>query len=114
MLRHKISSKHVVFEGRRKLQDTDTLQEFDETACVSCLLSLEGDVWRPVMPEWKNRLGKTIREICDEGTDADGSERVFRRRHEHDIEENIPYSRAGAERRVQAILQKRRDERGWH
>jgi hypothetical protein len=78
-LRHQISSNHPVFGGHRKLEDNDTLQEFDETACVSCLLSLDGDRWVSVLPEWQDRLGKTIREVCDDGMSADGWERVFRR-----------------------------------
>jgi hypothetical protein len=80
-LRHQLSPTHpVVGRGYRLLTDDDILAEGDETACVSCLLSPRGDSWMVVTEEWAVDFGKTIRAVCDDGDDADGHERVFRRR----------------------------------
>ena len=81
-VRHQLSKNHpVIGEGYRLLQDADLLEADDQTNCVSTLLSLERfQPWRLVMPEWKKDLGKSIKEVCENTEDADGAERVFRRR----------------------------------
>lgn len=77
-----ISTTHPVFgEGYRALDDADTLQSGDQTACVSRLLSFRGDQWVTVDETWKNDLGKTVGQILGPGSpDADAGERVFRRK----------------------------------
>jgi hypothetical protein len=79
-LRNRISPRHPVFGGCKKLADHDCLLPADETARVSMLLTLEGDRWIPVLPGWSDRLGMTIGSICDDFEDADGDDRVFRRK----------------------------------
>lgn len=69
-----------MFEGRQKLTDEDVIQEFDETACVSCLLRLDGEKWYCITnQEDGDIIGKTVKWACEESGDCDGSERVFRR-----------------------------------
>jgi hypothetical protein len=82
MLRKQINPNHIVFgEGYRMLNDDDTLEEGDQTACISSLLSFNGDKWVSVIPEWKDEIGKTIGEILGPNSlDADAGERVFRRK----------------------------------
>ncbi len=81
MLRRKLSRKHpVIGEGYRLLQDDDVLEAGDQTARVSCLISYEGEPWISVLPQWNDDFGKTIRAVCEDGPDADGWERVFRRK----------------------------------
>lgn len=78
-LRHRLSDSHPALQGWKKLSDDDLLQDGDETSTVSTLLSLRGDRWYPVLPEWADCIGKTVRHACEETADADGHERVFRR-----------------------------------
>ena len=80
--RYQISTTHAVFgDGHRMLTDDDILQEGDETACVSSLLSVEyHEGWCSIIPEWSSSIGKPISEIINEHSlDADHAERLFRR-----------------------------------
>jgi hypothetical protein len=81
VLRDQINSRHPVFgDSCRKVKDREKLESTDETACVSCLLSLEGDVWSKLDANdpW---IGKTVGEVLGPNSDdADASERVFRRK----------------------------------
>ena len=80
-LRHDIRPQHPVFgEAWRKLSDHELLQDSDQSACVSVLLSLHGGRWVNVGEEFPHNVGKTVREACDLQQDFDGYERVFRRR----------------------------------
>lgn len=65
--------------GFRLLREDETLDADDETVCVSTLLSGRED-WHAVTPSWSDLLGKTVREVCDDHSDMDGRERLFRRR----------------------------------
>lgn len=82
MLRNDISPTHPVFgDDYVKLPDDAKLEPGDETACVSCLLSEDGDEWVLVTDyEFDGCIGKTVAFACDETGDADGDERVFRRK----------------------------------
>ncbi len=75
MLRNEINANHPVFgDGYRKLEDHETIEQGDQTACVSCLLSPEGDTWVEI-PEI---VGMTVLDSLAD--DADAEERVFRRK----------------------------------
>jgi hypothetical protein len=82
-LRHEISPTHPIFGGVgwRMLEDYDELCPEDQTACVSMMLSMEGDEWIdiPLDDNW-SVFGKTVEWYCTESTDADREERIFRRR----------------------------------
>ena len=77
-----ISPSHPVIGAPfyRKLEDDDILQESDETACVSCLLSESGEYWRSIMPDWTDCVGISVASALDK--DADSRERIFRRKVE--------------------------------
>jgi len=86
--RNLIAENHPVFQGEsvtgdwprqgwRKLSDGETIQDKDETACVSCLLSYTGDRWTPA---WEAAIGKIVAE--EAMGDMDGRDRVWRRRRE--------------------------------
>jgi hypothetical protein len=77
-----ISPSHPVIGAPfyRKLEDDDILQESDETACVSCLLSESGEYWRSIMPDWADCVGTSVASALDK--DADSRERIFRRKVE--------------------------------
>lgn len=80
MLRNVISPSHTVFgKDYVKLQDHMVLEPGDETACVSTLLSVEGEQWSSVDGWWPADMGLTVRAACEDHGDADGAERVFRR-----------------------------------
>lgn len=74
ILRHAIADNHPVIGSDYRLVDDDVLIAGDETACVSTLLSLNGDRWRPIPEEW---IGQTIDNVLS--ADADADERLFRR-----------------------------------
>jgi len=82
-LRNRICDRHpaITFDGRyRLLKDAERLRDTDETVCVSTLLSLAGDKWSSVMPEWKDDIDKKVAEILGpDSDDADAQERLFRR-----------------------------------
>jgi len=81
MKRHELSPDHPVLGGWLKLGDQDTLLPGDETACVSQLLAIDSSTkWEPIKPEWSDCIGFLIGDICDNMGDADGHERVFRRK----------------------------------
>ena len=79
-LRNRISPSHPVFGGWRKLEDDDVLMDCDETACVSKLLSLDGDVWGSVLAEVEGCIQglQSGWYACHTG-DLRRRERVFRR-----------------------------------
>ena len=81
-LSQKISDNHPVFgDEYRKLDDDDIISLNDQTACVSCLLSLSGDKWVDVTEKWfSDGIGKTVAWYRNNSIDGDRSERVFRRR----------------------------------
>ena len=83
-LKDRLSDLHpVVGDDYHLLTGDQTLKETDETACVSCLLSIEsvGGEWVSVIPMWKDDIGKKISEILNpDSEDADWTERVFRRK----------------------------------
>lgn len=80
--RHKLSDRHpVIGDGWFLLDDNDVLQDGDQTAYVSELLSYRGGFWANTdSEEWDGCRGKSVRYACEESGDADGHERVFRRR----------------------------------
>ncbi len=80
--RHQLSGNHaIVGPGFRLLTDVDHLLWGDQTACLSTLLSLEHhEPWRDLDDDWLPLYGMNIGAVCDETGDADGDERVFRRR----------------------------------
>lgn len=81
-LRKQINPSHPVFgDGYRMLEDNDIIIFGDQTACVSCLLSMNGDRWIIINEHWGNIIGKTVKYACEETSDVDGNERVFRRRN---------------------------------
>lgn len=74
MLSDKLSPSHPLFDGHRKLLCTDVLREDDETACVSTLLSPEGECWNTIdATDW----GMSVTQCLE--NDRDAAERVFRR-----------------------------------
>lgn len=83
MLRKRINPTHpIIGHGYRLLEDWERLALDDETACVTSLLSLQGDTWRPVL-SWVGNIycNMTVGEILGpDSPDADKDERLFRRR----------------------------------
>ncbi len=81
-LRHQLAMNHPVIGAEfRLLTDDDVLLWDDETACVSTLLSIEcPEQWHALGDEWLSYYGMAIGVVCDKTDDADGDERVFRRR----------------------------------
>lgn len=70
----------ITFGGMYEILEPENIvQEYDETACVSCLLHPEYAVgeWRHVT---KGKIGKTVEELTSkDAQDCDGWDRVFRR-----------------------------------
>lgn len=83
-LRDRISMSHpVIGDNYRLLQDHDTLQPGDQTACVSTIMQYQATHrdWVSVMPSWESDIGKRIDEILNPNSqDADWTERLFRRK----------------------------------
>jgi hypothetical protein len=82
MNRKDVPAGHAIFgDGYRKLEDDDTLQAGDQTACASMLFTVEfREHWIDVVPDWNDVLGETIRAVCDDHGDIDGPDRLFRRK----------------------------------
>lgn len=81
-LRHRISEFHpIIGDEWRLLKDWEVIEPNDESACVSTMLSLEGAEWCYVEDSW-GVIGKTVERACTESGDADGDERLFRRKRE--------------------------------
>lgn len=81
-LRHQLSEYHPIFgDDFRMLKDWEEIEPNDESACISTMLSLEGDTWCYVEDSW-GCIGKTVEWYCTESEDCDRDERIFRRRRE--------------------------------
>lgn len=80
-LRHAVPANHpIVGDGYRLLADDEVVQPGDQTGCVSCLLSLSSSqYWREVNDDF---IGSSVGHNCTYTEDADGSERLFRRRND--------------------------------
>ena len=79
-LRKQISEYHPIFgDGWRMLTDNDIILPGDESACVSTMLSLDGAEWIIVDEMWEC-FGRTVEWYCNESSDGDRDERIFRRR----------------------------------
>ena len=81
-LSQRIAIDHPVFgDDYYKLSDSDIISLGDQTAFVSCLLSLDGCVWDNLTEKYFAKdIGKTVAWHRDNSDDIDRKERVFRRK----------------------------------
>lgn len=79
-MRKQISPTHPVLQGRRILSDTDVLRGDDLSACVSMLLSPQGEEWVPVSVGDPGLIGKTVAyALSAEYGDMDRNDRIYTR-----------------------------------
>jgi len=79
-LRDRLNPKHpVVGDDYRLMTGTELLVGTDETARVSCLLSLMGEAWVPLATAFPEAVGVTMNHAVTSLGDMDANERVFRR-----------------------------------
>ncbi len=78
--RHRVPAGHIIIgDGYRLLDDDEVIEEGDEEALLSCLLSLDYHLgWRAVCP---HAVGQTVAKECTwDAPNIDAWDRLFRRR----------------------------------